>query len=70
MRYTVAMLETRIKSAMNQEKRALSLSDWGQAEWCRAAARLYSKQLEIAKERGYYEHEYEAIPGSENQNHQ
>lgn len=46
---------------MKQEKKALALSDWNQAEWCRSAARLYRSRLDVAKKNGYWEHEYEPI---------
>lgn len=59
---TVSMLNQKITACMNQEKKALALSDWEQAEWCRSAARLYRDRLEIAKVKGYWEHEYDPIP--------
>jgi len=46
---------------MFQEKRALSLGDWTEADWCRTAAREWKRRLEVAKVQGYWEHEYEAI---------
>ena len=62
MRLTVKQLENKIVRCLNQEKKALALSDWEQAEWCRAAARLYRDRMEVAKKQGYWEHEYDPIP--------
>lgn len=61
MRLTAKQLENKIFRCLNQEKKALALSDWEQAEWCRAAARLYRERLDVAKAKGYWEHEYDPI---------
>lgn len=60
-RFTVLMLEYRIKRCMTQEKQALSLGDWNEADWCRTAAREWGRRLKIAQTQGYWEYEYEAL---------
>ncbi len=60
-KFTVPMLQFWIKRALNQEKRALSLGAWDEAEWCRAAAREWAKRLAIAQQIGFWEYEHEAL---------